>query len=262
MSSLETINETDFYWVKKPKGVKKILIASSVDVSPLPYIVASSIIDGLEKIGTIHSKLMYEKDWFRTIGEKDEFGDTGWDIYQDGDLLVIVVSAIHPIATNNLWLFTYPIIRDTCDMLSRLGVKELNLLTTAHLNAFAIENKNILPIEEIITINSQEFNEDVGDGKSMLLPTHSWLFAWVFRKLGGKAFVRACGGDKPNLLSEEGLDALIEITEGLGYKIDRELAQTLYEEFESAVSNEAKNGDVMTEFKQINGEEKGNVMFG
>ena len=259
MSSLETINETDFFWIKKPKGVKKVLITSSVDVSPLPYIVVSSIIDGLEKVGTIHSKLMYEKDWFRMIGEEDGFGDTGWDIYQDGDLLIILVSAIHPIATNNLWLFTYPLIRDTCDMLVRLGVKELNLLTTAHLNAFAIENKNILPIEEIITINSQQFNDDVEE-KPMLLPTHSWLFAWVFRKLGGVAFVRACGGDKTTLLDETGMDALIEITESLGYKVDREIAEALYDEFKSAVLDETK---VLSEFKEINTlGDKGGVMFG
>ena len=59
------------------------------------------------------------------------------------------------------------------------------------------------------------------------------------------------------------MDALIEITEGIGYKVDRELSQTLYDEFNSAVSDETKNGEVLSEFKQINGlENDEGVMFG
>jgi len=248
---IEAISDaTDVVWYgKKPTGIKRVIVFSRSDLSPIPFIVGRALAGKKnDAVGVIVSKLNQEEP----IQIAEDFFPPGWPLWVVGDILIMFTASWPSLAwflknSTSAWLYCYQPTRDACSLARELGAESLTFLTTSHMNAYLGSETPTLKHDDffVYDVAPTGLNTVLDPGSSVGLDLCSWLFAWVFACLGGEATIVGCGGDYENLLSWDSIMLFKAYFNDDGIVCDEKRLKKTYRDFKKAEGEALDIGESM-----------------
>ena len=197
VKEIQQLTDTDIVWMNgKPEEKQTHLVVfNQTEIGFCPFITGMGLIGEEEPIAKIYSRLHAAP----ALNHIPEPVFPEWRLYQrdndEGDRFFIlrlthftdIEPSLEEAANRNVWIYSYPVIRDVLLALDPLGVDQLTYLATDTMSLYSTSNTTDSVEEGEIAVFDYVFKEQspmtTGGrriNKDIVLPTPAWLFPELF----------------------------------------------------------------------------------